>query len=403
MRIGIITYWQSNDNYGQQLQCWALQKHLEKNGHSPFLIRFKRFDWDAFQKKNHPKQTLVASFFQAFNNFIKILLIYPKIIENKRQKEKSIWDIEQTKLDLYATIRNKERLFAEFREKNLSISDIEYNDVNELRKEPPLADAYITGSDQVWNYDLQLEELDAFFLQWGNSKTKKIAYAPSIGHNMWPQELQERLKSYLSSFDAISVRESTAIDICKQAGFNAVHVIDPTLLLSAAEYDFEEYSKKDSPFIYIYSLNYQSKEDIPWQEIKQYAKDHNFKIKVTPSSGYTPCREIFEDVEYEYATIPQWINNIRNAKLVITASFHGIIFSILNHTKVVFTPLKGHWAQSNTRGEELLKFTGLDQCILTGKERFQEIAKKTIDWSFVDSSINEWRQRSIKYLDNSLV
>ena len=40
MRIGIVTFWQSGDNYGQQLQCWALQRYLKGIGHEPFLIRY---------------------------------------------------------------------------------------------------------------------------------------------------------------------------------------------------------------------------------------------------------------------------------------------------------------------------------------------------------------------------
>ena len=29
MKVGIMTFWWSDDNYGQLLQCYALQKYLQ--------------------------------------------------------------------------------------------------------------------------------------------------------------------------------------------------------------------------------------------------------------------------------------------------------------------------------------------------------------------------------------
>lgn len=400
MKIGIITYWQSDDNYGQQLQCWALQSYLSQQGHEPFLIRFKRYPWK-------PQQPTQPSFLTRLKGFIKALvkrlLVYPYIKECKRRKIAQAAAEAHRLQEEYIQGRNKEREFAAFRTENLSLSEKEYDTLEQLRQDYPKADAYVTGSDQVWNYDLQPEELAAFFLQFGNNSTKRIAYAPSIGHTQWPENLKALLRQYLSTFDAISVREVSAQSICKEVGIEAIHVLDPTLLLSPAEYkSITSNDCSEQPFIFIYSLNYSSSEDIPWKEIKTFAEQEGCAIKVTPSSGYAPCREIFDDVDYEYATIPEWLHNIATARLVITASFHGIALSILLHRPFIFTPLKGSLAVSNTRAQGLIDCCGLESQVWTDGASINEYANNNIDWKAVDEKLSRMRLRSEQFLSNSL-
>lgn len=163
MRIGIITYWQSNDNYGQQLQCWALQHYLKLNGHDPFLIRFKRFE-RKLTFRDRIKKTL--------KTLLKIILVKPYISERKAKE-----------LDFK---RQSDRDFVGFRRDFLAVSDSSYTDLETIRHYPPMADAYITGSDQVWNYDLTEEELRTYLLQFGESNIRRISYAPSIAHKSIP-------------------------------------------------------------------------------------------------------------------------------------------------------------------------------------------------------------------------
>lgn len=81
MRIGIITYWESNDNYGQQLQCWALQQYLRNLGHAPFLIRFKRY-------KPLPWTPPPPTIFSRIKKIFKFFLIVPYLKHKKKEKEK---------------------------------------------------------------------------------------------------------------------------------------------------------------------------------------------------------------------------------------------------------------------------------------------------------------------------
>ena len=83
---------------------------------------------------------------------------------------------------------------------------------------------------------LDNDENQAFYLNFGDKDTKRIAYAASFGRDVYPMELNGKLHDMLAKFNAVSVREKTGINICKKVGIQAVDVLDPTLLLSVKEY-----------------------------------------------------------------------------------------------------------------------------------------------------------------------
>lgn len=242
----------------------------------------------------------------------------------------------------------------------------------------------------------------AYFLQFGDQNVRRISYAPSIAHTSYPENLLDTLRTYLSSFYAISVREKSAIDICQSVGFNAQVVADPTILLSPQKY--LAIASKISPdeSIFIYSLNYSSKGEVPMDDIYSYAKETGKSIIVTPSSGYIKGTELFAHVQYEYSTIPQWISRIAKASLVITASFHGIVFSILFHRPFIFTPLQGDNSAGNTRVLDLLDTLGLTFNAWNEDSDFSSIINKTIDWSLVDAKIATLRKSSYHFLQTAI-
>lgn len=396
MRIGIITYWESNDNYGQQLQCWALQQYLRNLGHAPFLIRFKRY-------KPLPWTPPPPTIFSRIKKIFKFFLIVPYLKHKKKEKEKKIKIKSEQEYQNWLTSKNQLRHFEEFRKENIISSNQEYASFEELKNSPPQADVYITGSDQVWNYNLTSPELAAYFLQFGDNKVKRIAYAPSIGDTKYPDHLLQTISQYLKRFDAISVRENASLNICKKAGYKAIKVCDPTILLHITDYNkLNKKSQIQSSYFYIYSLNYDSTNDLPWDSIKKYSTTNNKRIIVTPGSGFIPCKELFKNVEYNYATIPQWLTNIQNSDLFITASFHGIVFAILYHKRFLFTPLKGKYQNSNCRATELIELCNLNQLIWDGYSTIDKYTSIPINWESVDEAINILRDSSYKFLQNTL-
>lgn len=384
MKIGIITYWQSNDNYGQILQCYALQSFLRNNGHDAFLIRYTFIG----RKIVKPLWKKIARTF----------LIYPiirdiKSKQNDKKKQSQLKELLE---------KNKIRRFDEFKKNNIVVSDFEYNNLCSLNNNPPCADLYITGSDQVWSQLLSLKENEVFYLNFGDKRTKRISYAASFGMDYYPTNLQSLLYSNLKRFDNISVREQTGVDICRNVGFSAIKVVDPTMLLDKEAYKKICSSQKFFNYYYIYSLNITNKEDIYFEDLKTIAKDNKNNIIVTTGSGCVPAYELFNDVEYDYSTIPEWLSNINFADLVVTTSFHGVVFSLILNTPFVYIPLKGNLQKMNNRALDLLISLGLADRIKSEEKNYDEIISSTIDWNLVNNRLSNMTMASKKYLYNNL-
>lgn len=388
MKIGVITFWQANDNYGQLLQAWALQQYLCAKGHEAFIIRYDFKNREIVQSRNLMRKML------------KILLIYPIILHIKSKIEAK----KNAKIALKLEGKNSLRNFEEFRKTNLAFSSKVYHSLKELQADSPIADMYIVGSDQVWSLSPTVKENEVFYLNFGSTVCKRISYAASFGKDRISKSEKMALKNNLKRFDAISVREKSGVKICEDIGYKAIHVIDPTLLIGSKYYSrwcaFKKYS---SHYIYIYSLNIDSAKDIYYSEILNYSIENNFKIVVTPASGRTLGRELFgQEVIYDYATIEEWVSNIYNSDLVVTTSFHGIAFCLALHVPFVYVPLKGKGSSMNSRIIDLLKAVNLESRIQESSNEFEKIVYKKIDWSIVDLCLSNFRCSSSNFLDNEL-
>ena len=381
MRIGIITFWQSHDNYGQILQCFALQQQLIKMGHKPFLIKYI--------PSNKTNQTFLGG------KLWKLIQIYPIL-----QKLKNLQKIKDAKI-FY--IKNKQRKFDEFREKYILTNGIVYHGLSNIQNNPPEADCYLCGSDQIWSMLLDNNENQAFYLNFGKKEVKRIAYAASFGRDVYPVELNDLLHNMLIKLNAVSVREQTGIDICAKVGIQAIDVLDPTLLLSLNEYS--QIIKKTSinqKYFYIYSLNITSEKELYWSELLNYANKHGLKSISTTSSGYFIGKEICSNTQYVYATVPQWIGYIQNAEFVATTSFHGVVFCLILHTNFIYFPLKGIHSRGNSRVFSLLESLGLHDKIFRNNMTIEQIIEHTIDWNMVEAKLSVKKKHSIDFLKNSL-
>ena len=239
MRIAIITFFQSQDNYGQLLQCYALQQVLRQMGHKPYLIRYgfheKYFHW--IKKKNLFTKTGRQ---EAWHQFKKAIC------------HRNVFS---------------ERGFDAFRKKYLVKTMRCYNTVAELRHHPPKADCY-----QVWAQLLSVDDNKSFFLDFGPQNTKRISYAPSFALEDYPSELKEKLAEQLRKFDAISVREQSGVRICKEMGYEASLVLDPTLLLMSEQYKDLMKQPPVSNYCFAYHVNVTSKEELYWDGFLDYNK-----------------------------------------------------------------------------------------------------------------------------------
>lgn len=387
-KIGIVTFWTSKDNYGQLLQCWALQQQLKKMKYYPFLIRYY---WN-------PQSNTNLTFYKLL---LKILLIYPLI---KKIEEILKRIINRKNLDALNK-KNELREFDKFREEHLICSDEVYDTLDQLQRNPPIADFYIAGSDSIWAQLVANKENQAFFLNFGSIETRKISYAASFLMDKYPEGQKKVLRSLLQSFYSVSVRESSGVSICKSVGCKSVQVLDPTLLLTKDDY-LSKLEIKGNPLnmVYIYSVNIENEKEIRWSELKDICNKKGVDIKITMGSGMCPGYEIYgSDVDYEYSTIEKWIENINNAKFVVSASFHGVVFSIIMETPFAYIPFRGNKSRLNGRIYDLLSTLGLEDRILTQNVSYESLMSKTINWNDVRIKLGTKRQESIDFLVNSLV
>lgn len=376
MRIAIITFFQSQDNYGQLLQCYALQQVLRIMGHKPYLIRY--------------------GFHQGYFHLLKKKNIFTK--EGRKIM------LRQLKTVLFPHKRVLDRGFDGFRKKHVTQSLRCYNNLAELQKNPPKADCYITGSDQVWAQMLSENDNRSFFLDFGLDHVKRIAYAPSFAVESYPEELKEKLAKQLERFDAVSVREQTGVSICRSVGFDATLVLDPTLLLMAQQYRTLIKEPKVGRYCFIYQVNVTAKEELWWDEFSSYNRGQGIKSIATfanPIEGVN--MEILEGAEYIYPSIEEWLGLVREAEYILTSSFHGAVFSIIFHKPFVVCLRRDSMFAGNDRVLSLLEQLNLSDRIMQPDKSAAEIISKQIDWDAVDNRLKEKRKESIDFLKNSIL
>lgn len=201
MKIGILTL-PFNNNYGGLLQCYALQKFLKEEGHEVYVI------------KHHISKP--KTFASKINDAIKI------ITGKKRKYKKQI-----------ASMQQFEKQY--FQETHPICSTEEYKSLKKYN-----FDALIVGSDQVWRFQYTKENFSEYFFNFAKGwNIKRFAFAASFGVDTWDLKASDtkKLQDLCKIFNKISVRELTGIKLCKEnLHCDAIHLLDPTFLLSPDEY-----------------------------------------------------------------------------------------------------------------------------------------------------------------------
>lgn len=322
MKIGIVTFWNSEDNYGQILQCYALQRFLRDKGHDAFLIRYA-----PGRKIN-----------------LKWVLSLPCRIVRKislRLFRRTEFRFSQRFKEMNRIVRQENaahpRHFSTFKERFIAVTSRVY-DQYDIFTDPPGADAYIAGSDQVWG------SVDpVYYLMFVPEGCKKIAYAPSFGGMKLAGSLRKKIKRYISGFDVLALRERQGVEICRELGRSDASLVpDPTLLLSV-----HDYSSIAAPCLYSqdYLLLYLLGNEIDFDvaEVYAWARSRHIEVKYVASQGR---QDAYDKI---YPNVDEWLSLIRNARYVVTNSFHGMVFSIIFNKPFVVIPLAGSFTRMNDR------------------------------------------------------
>jgi hypothetical protein len=208
-KIGIITY-HFVPNYGAAMQAWALQKHLESLGHEIFIIDYR------------PSHLTTGGYFHFPRNRwslrANLVIAYQKVMGLKQWLNGD---------------GGKQGHFEQFHQKYMLFSDLCYQSNRQLRKNPPQADVYICGSDQIWNASEQFGIDPSYFLDFAPEGIQRIAYAASFGRPKVHPRFKSSTADLIRSMDAISVREQSGVGIIKDlSNRDSEWVPDPTLLVN---------------------------------------------------------------------------------------------------------------------------------------------------------------------------
>lgn len=371
MKIGIMTFWESQENYGQLLQAFALQKQLLEMGHEPFLIKFHRVAPASKELKHRIKNFKLARFVKRRLQTIGLLPSKPS------------------------------RGFDAFRKNHLTIGDNSYFDLKSLYANPPIADAYICGSDQVWNSSFMIS-CEPFLLGFGPASVKRVAYAASFGNSNLSDDIKIMFEKHLRSFHAVGVRESGGLKLCQEVlnYKDAALVADPTLLFNKEEWskllDIKKNDSTKGKKAFIYTLaNSQINDKAKYIE---FAKN----LPETEVVHVTANNDVGGNL---FPTIPGWITEIANANFVITNSFHGMVFCIIFNRNFVILPNTGKAVGMNDRIMSILKKLGLEEHAATdfNAEEMTHLTTKKVDWPSVNQLIKDWAVESKTFLKNALV
>lgn len=379
MKIGILTQ-PLHNNYGGLLQCFALQTTLKRLGHDAWVVQ---------RRKEIKQSSFTRRLFHYVKQVIKVFL------------GRKFVKLPSAKKMMYVQ-RNTAYFASEYI--NPKTKEIITNSSLEKCHHKSGFNAYIVGSDQVWR-PCYSPCITNYFLDFvnPNENIKRIAYAASFGVNDWEftEEDTTVCKDLLKNFDAISVREDSAIKLCEKfLGRNdALHVLDPTMLLEKEDYIRlveKENEPKSKGNLFCYILDEST-------EKTNIVKNIANKICAIPFTQMPKCRITLENLSKKlddctYPAVTAWLRAFMDADMVITDSFHGCVFSIIFN--------KPFWAIGNAsrgmaRFNSLLSIYGLENRLINCENMPNDITDP-IDWDNVNNIHREWKKRSITFLETNL-
>lgn len=339
MKIGIVTIYEPTTNLGSFLQAYAMKTILEKLGHDVYLIekttKMQSIKQCAF--KINPKREFFLRIIKA-GRFVQAVKKF-KLIPKKRMHEQKF-------------------------------------------------DCLIYGSDEIWNLENPYFRDEMF---WGNSvkNIPKIGYAVSMGamENDLLEEYPQCIEGMLS-FDSILVRDTHTKSIVKKYINDYVSLVcDPTFLIPIEEMtEWIQLPKK--PYIFVYTYGVDSKVEAL---IKEFARRENLMI-ISACFWHLWVDKVIECSPLQFSSL------IRGAKYVFTTTFHGAVFTLLNHKKCCILPMRDKVRDIVERLHETTHLID-ENCSI---EKFTEVMHIEFDSQAFEQRVTLYRDDSFKLLKGAI-
>lgn len=380
MKIGILTQ-PLHSNYGGLLQNYALQQTLVRAGHEVETI-----DWGG-------GSGLRAMLYRMKVRVLHTLLPnrFPPLRYMPNDKERAI--IKRNTNHFINTYINHTEAMHSYEEFVKQASKGKY-------------DAYVVGSDQCWRpcYNAFLPSMFLDFVL--DKQVKRIAYAASFGTDKWEFTPQQTAvcAPLAKKFDMVSVREDSGVKLCKEhLGVDAVHVLDPTMLLTKEDYiqliENEKEPKSDGT-LFNYILDPDAKKSA---FIHKVAKANGLKAFQVLPKCQTETRTK-EDVKKRiedcvFPGVTTWLRAFMDAEMTIVDSFHGMVFSIIFNKPFWVI---GNVSRGMSRFTSLLKMFHLENRLLDENNLDDVDFFKPIDWAKVNCILENKREFSKTMLLNKI-
>lgn len=348
MKIALLTIWHEK-NYGAELQAYATVRAITELGHDVKLIDIRLSD---AMKKSRKRKTL----------------------------------------DLFLYFSPIERKFNRFWKKYIPTTR-RYKGIEDLIQNPPEADIYMVGSDQVWNPDITREFSEIFFLNFGDKNTKRVSYASSFGVEFWEhEEMLNKIKGLLSRFNCITCREQSGVKILKDTfQLQSMHVIDPTLLHD----DYQELIgvPQKKPTLAYYPLS----KDL---ELEELVHTICSELDLIPHN-ISKKRLLLGTIVWDKPGIEQWVKGIAESQFVITRSFHGLAFCLVYNKQFAMLATRNN---RSTRITDLLKLLGIENRYFKDTSELIQAKpwKESIDYKTLNARLNIVKEHSIGLLKEML-
>ena len=285
-------------NHGASLQAYALQTYLLSLGHDVEII-----DYKPDYLSGHYKLWSVAN------------PLFDKPIV------KQLYLLAKLPGRLF--LLKRKRLFDEFTSAYLKLTNHRYHSFEELKSNPPQADVYIAGSDQIWNTVFPNGRDAAFYLDFAPPMAKRISYAASFATEDVVEEYKPFVKNMLQNFDKISIRERSSLPLLENLGrTDGRAVCDPVFLLAKAQWNrlLPSANIRDR-----YLLVYDTEKSAILKKIAlRIAKEKNLKIY-----NVSAFKIGYADQELWASSPLNFVQLVRDAEYIISNSFHATAFSVI--------------------------------------------------------------------------
>lgn len=388
-KIGIITV-HFYHNYGSMLQAFATQYAIEEYCNCTAEIidccpPGMFYATEHAYNFNHPNDYYFTrnSFGKkgGFKDFIE-----SQILHKYKFFRQLIWYIRNLQGD-----QTDYRNFTSFR-KNYHLSKHFYK-TEDLYDNPPLYDAYVVASDQVWNAFITYNN-PIYFLTFAPQNAIKLAYASSIGLPEIPQHVKTNFIKGIQHLDFVSSREKESADLLSRlTKKKALHVLDPTLLLSKSEWEhYADPQKVGYKYVLTYFLQ---PTDYMYQLAQKVATDLQLPIiHIDNKIGQKNDNAIFSGP----VTVEKWLRLFLDATIVVTNSFHGMAFSTnFNHPFITTLRWKDSNISMNARHRSFIEqFNLYNQFFKEGE--LPSLKNYQIDFTEINQKLIYERRKSLNYL-----